>query len=260
MNDYLNFAKEIALYAGKTMLKYYNNLDNLEFKEDKTVVTLVDKDINKYLINKVKECYHEHSVNGEEENYNLGSDYVWVCDPLDGTGMYVNHIPVFVFSLALVYKGEPIIGVIYNPTENKMYTAIKNNGAYCNDKKINVNNKDLGDLGYRTNIEIFNNKLIDEVSLISELKSVSKISSIGSVARSSMAIASGDFSCDIFPGTSHGNCDIAASQLIVTEAGGKVTDLFGNEQSYDKDIKGAIISNGVSHNKILEKVKKYLYE
>ena len=172
--------------------------------------------------------------------------------------MYVNHVPVFVFSLALVYHGEPIVGVVYNPSEDKLYTAIKNEGAYCNDIKIHVNNKKLGDLGYKTNVEIFNNDIIDEVSLIKELKSTSKFSSIGSVARSSMAIAEGAFSCDIFPGTKHGNCDIAASYLIVTEAGGKVTDLYGEEQRYDKAIKGAIISNGISHEEILKIVKKYV--
>lgn len=73
-----------------------------------------------------------------------------------------------------------------------------------------------------------------------------------------MAIAEGYFSCDVFPGTEHGNCDIAASYLIVTEAGGKVTNLYGEEQRYDRDIKGAIISNGVSHENMLEIVKKYI--
>lgn len=73
-----------------------------------------------------------------------------------------------------------------------------------------------------------------------------------------MAIATGDFSCDIFPGTEHGNCDVAASYLIVTEAGGKVTNLYGEKQRYDMDIKGAIITNGISHDKILNEVKKYI--
>lgn len=256
--EYLDFAKEIALYAGNIMLKNYHNNINLNYKEDKTVVTLVDKQINRYLIDKVKKKYKNHSVNGEEESFQQPSEYTWVCDPLDGTGMYVNHIPVFVFSLALVHNGVPIIGVIYNPSENKMYYAIKNQGAYCNGKKIAVNKKKLGDLGYKTNFEIFNNNIIDEISVIRELKKVSKISAIGSVARSAMAIATGDFSCDIFPGTSHGNCDIAASYLIVTEAGGKVTNLYGKEQRYDKSIKGAIITNGVSHNQIVEIVQKYV--
>ncbi len=172
--------------------------------------------------------------------------------------MYVNHIPVFVFSLALVHNGEPIVAVVYNAVEDRMYSAIKGKGAYCNDTRIHVNDKDLGTLGYRINVEIFDNSIIDEIALIKELKSSSKISSIGSVARSCMAIATGDFSCDIFPGTSHGNCDLAASYLIVTEAGGKVTNMYGEEQRYDEDIKGAIITNGVSHQKILQKVSKYI--
>lgn len=258
MNDeYLEFAKEVANYAGNVMIEYYNNSYDFDYKEDKTIVTIVDKKINSYLIDEVKKRYKEHGVIGEEESYNISSDYVWVCDPLDGTGMYVNHIPVFVFSLALIYKGQPLVAVVYNPVEDRMYTSIKGNGAYCNNKKISVNSKKLGDLGYKTNVEIFNNNIIDEVELIKELKRYSKISSIGSVARSCMAIATGDFSCDIFPGTEHGNCDIAASYLIVTEAGGKVTDLYGCDNRYDTSIKGAIISNGISHDNVLEIVKKY---
>lgn len=255
--EYLEFAKEIASYAGSVMMKYYDRGVDLDYKEDKTVVTLVDKKINSYLIEKVKERYESHSVNGEEESYQGSGEYMWVCDPLDGTGSYVNHIPVFVFSLALVQNGEPIVGVVYNANEDKMYTAMKGEGAFCNGVPIHVNSKKIGDLGYKTNVEIFHNPIIDEVSLIKELKDPSKISSIGSVARSAMAIAEGYFSCDIFPGTEHGNCDIAASYLIVTEAGGKVTDLYGNEQRYDRGIKGAIISNGISHAQILEIVKKY---
>ena len=258
MTEYLDFAKEIALYAGKVMMEYYNKKIDLNYKNDKTVVTLVDKKINSYLIEKVKEKYPNHAVNGEEENYNQDSLYTWVCDPLDGTGMYVNHIPVFVFSLALVYDGKPIVGVIYNPNENKLYSAIKDKGAYCNDIKIRVNNKKLGDLGYKTNIEVFDNELIDEIEILKELKKSSKISAIGSVARSCMAIATGDFSCDIFPGTKHSNCDIAAACIIVTEAGGKVTNIYGDNQRYDNDIKGAIITNGISHNQILEIICKYI--
>lgn len=256
--EYLEFAKDIALYAGKVMMEYYQKDINLNYKEDRTPVTEVDKRINHYLIEKVQEQYPEHSVLGEEESVNRSSDYVWVCDPLDGTSMYIHHLPVFVFSLALVYQGVPVVGIVYNPNEDKMYTAIKGEGAYCNGVKIHVNEKHLGDLGYKTNVEIFNNPIIDEVSLMQELKPISKISSIGSVARSAMAVAEGHFSCDVFPGTQHGNCDIAASYLIVMEAGGKVTNFYGEEQRYDQVIQGAIISNGVSHAEMLELVKKYL--
>ena len=73
-----------------------------------------------------------------------------------------------------------------------------------------------------------------------------------------MCVASGDFSLAIFPGTKHKNCDIAAVKIIVEEARGIVTDLFGNEQRYDESINGAIVSNGKVHNEVTETVKKYL--
>lgn len=76
--EYLEFAKGIALHAGKVMMHYYSDKIDLDYKEDKTVVTIVDKTINDYLIERVKEKYKEHSVNGEERNYNKGSGYVWV--------------------------------------------------------------------------------------------------------------------------------------------------------------------------------------
>ena len=68
----------------------------------------------------------------------------------------------------------------------------------------------------------------------------------------------GDFSLAIFPRTKHKNCDIAAVKVIVEEAGGKVTDLFGNEQRYDESINGAIISNKKVHDEVTKTIKKYL--
>ena len=81
---------------------------------------------------------------------------------------------------------------------------------------------------------------------------------LGSIIRACMCIASGDFSMAIFPGTKHKNCDIAAVKVIVEEAGGIVTDLFGNEQRYDESINGAVISNGKVHKEAIKTIKKYL--
>ena len=100
---YLDFAKDIAKYAGEVMMKYFTQNNGASYKGDKTIVTLADTEINSYLIKQVKEKYPSHSVDGEEEQFGK-SDYVWVCDPVDGTAMYARHIPVAVFSLALVIK------------------------------------------------------------------------------------------------------------------------------------------------------------
>lgn len=255
MEDYLEFAISIAKYAGNKIREGFSNELELNYKSDKTVVTEIDKDINHYLIQKVKEKYPEHAVIGEEESYKTDSNYVWVCDPIDGTGMFTARVPVSVFSLALVVNGEVQVGVVYDPYFDKIYTAIKGKGAYCNGDVIHVNNLHLGDLGYRLNYEMWEKARYDTMMIARDLLSSVKVSSIGSVARACMAVASGYFSCDLFPGVAHGNCDIAASSLIVEEAGGKVTDFEGHTQRYDEDINGAIISNGKSHDEVLEYVK-----
>jgi len=258
MQEYLDFALEIAKYAKREMLHHFEEQMDLRFKEDRTVVTDVDKKINHYLIERVHEEYPTHSVTGEEESFSNSSSSMWVCDPIDGTGMYTDGVPVSVFSLAYVEDGIVQVGVVMDPYLNHTYTAIRGEGAYCDGKKISVNQKHLGDVGYRINFESWNHSKFNTMAMVQEVMSVARISSIGSVARSCMAIASGHFSCDLFPGTEHANCDMAASSLIVSEAGGKVTDFYGKEQLYDRALNGAVVTNGISHDEILEKVKKYL--
>ena len=253
MEEYMEFAKEIAMYAGKVMLKYFNEDNGESYKTDQTIVTKADTEINHYLIQKVKERYPTHSVDGEEEQSGR-SDYVWVCDPVDGTAMYARHIPVAVFSLALVVDGEPQIGVVYDPFTDNLYTAIKGKGAYKNGQKIHVNDIDLNDIKSMSNIDIWPDDDYQLIDLIKDFSKRTHFVRLGSVVRACMCVASGEFNLAIFPGTKHKNCDIAASKVIVEEAGGKVTDLFGNEQRYDCDIKGAIISNAKVHQEVVKMI------
>ena len=256
MENYLSFAKEIAYYAGNIIKEYFNKEINIEYKEDKTPVTLADQKINNYLIEKVKECYPNHSVDGEEAKLENQSDYIWVCDPIDGTSMFTRHVPICVFSLALVHNGNPIIGVVYDPFLDEMYHAIKGKGAFCNDKQIHVNNKKYGDLGSSIDYCMWDSAKYDILDYLKEFRKNFKTPSLGSVAHASMLVASGKISGEIFPGTKHANCDLAASALIVEEAGGMVTNFNGKKQRYDKDLDGALITNGIIHEKIIKLIKK----
>ena len=76
--------------------------------------------------------------------------------------------------------------------------------------------------------------------------------------RASMCVANGDFNVAVYPGMKHKNCDLAAAKVIVEEAGGKVTDLFGNEQRYDESINGAVISNSKVHDEVVATIKKHI--
>lgn len=255
--EYLDFAKEIAVEAGKIMKKYFSRKDISSYKGDKTIVTLADKEINSYLIKKVKEQYPTHSVDGEEEQFGE-SKYVWVCDPVDGTAMYARNIPVAVFSLALVIDGISIVGVIYDPFTDNLYTAVKGQGAYQNDERICVNDYDLEDMRSVAHFDLWPEAYYDISNVLQELGKKTYFIGLGSIIRACTCVASGEFILAIFPGTNHKNCDIAAAKIIVEEAGGKVTNLFGTEQRYDKSIKGAIISNGLVHDEVVTEIKKYL--
>lgn len=257
MEEYLSFAKEIAQTAGEIMLKYFKGDNGTNYKYDQTIVTKADTEINAYLIKKVKEKFPTHSVDGEEEQFG-NSKYVWVCDPVDGTAMYARHIPVAVFSLALVVDGVPIIGVVYDPFTDNMYSAAKGQGAYRNTKKIEVNNIALEDMKSVSNFDMWPEAEYNIYDSIKELGKKTYFVGIGSVIRACMCVANGDFNLAIFPGTKHKNCDIAAAKVIVEEAGGQVTDLFGNEQRYDKDINGAVISNKKVHDEVIAILKQFV--
>lgn len=254
MDKYLEFAKEMALDAGKIMKKYFSEDNGANYKFDQTIVTKADTEINSLLIERVKSTFPDHSVDGEEEQFGK-SEYVWVCDPVDGTAMYARHIPVAVFSLALVIDGVSTVGVVYDVFTDSLYTAIKGEGAYKNGVKISVNDIKLDDMRSVSNFDMWPAAEYNIYDSIKELGKKTYFVSIGSVIRACMCVANGDFNLAIFPGTKHKNCDIAAAKVIVEEAGGKVTDLFGNDQRYDQSIKGAVISNGIVHDETLEVLK-----
>ena len=188
MEEYLEFAKDIAFHAGKIMVKYFNQNNGASYKGDRTIVTIADTEINSYLIKKVKERYPEHSVDGEEEQFG-NSHFVWVCDPVDGTAMYARHIPVAVFSLALVVDGVPNVGVVYDPFTDNLYTAIKGRGAYKNGEKIFVNNYTLDDIRTVCHCDMWSKAKYNVCKVFEELRKKTRLNDIGSIVRASCCVA-----------------------------------------------------------------------
>lgn len=253
----LEFAKRLALEAGEVMRKYFGASPDFEFKEDDTIVTIADKEINQMVIDKIAEKYPEDGVDGEEQSYEKDSDRLWVCDPIDGTNPFAMELAVSVFSLALVIDGAPKLGVVYDFTSDKLYYAQLGSGAFCNEQKILVSKGGLAPKS-RVNFDWWADAEYDVITPLTQLSKDKKVYllSPGSTTHAAALVAKGDFVASVFPGTKGKNVDIAAVKVIVEEAGGKVTDLFGNQQRYDRDIKGAIVSNGLVHDGIVEYIVK----
>ena len=257
MEQYLEFAKSLAKEAEEIALKYFSFEVESTWKKDNSPLTIADTEINDLVIRRINETYPDHSIHGEEKSdKKLGSKFIWVCDPIDGTMPFSCGLPIFTFSLALVDQsnGEPLLGLVNDPIMKNMYWAYKNGGAYRNDKKILVSqNTTL--LNTYLNIDGSGKNLnyspLPLLKLLDEKKC--KVMKLLSVIYGGIQVANGKFVGTVFYGPyPH---DVAALKIIIEEAGGKVTDLNGEERRYDQDGLGCIASNGILHDEILECVK-----
>lgn len=257
MKQYLEFAKEVAYQAGEIMLKHFKvGVESLE-KEDLSIVTAADKEINDLVISEVNKKFPSHSVLGEENSLDKNSSEVWLCDPIDGTVPFSKGLPVSVFSLAYVKDGESLVGVVYDPFTKRMYTAIKGQGAFLNNQALKVS---AGQLDYKSTIDIewWPEAEYDIDSVCHDLSMDTKVYvlHLGTVIQGAVMVASGQYEACIFAGTKGKSVDMAAVKVIVEEAGGRVTDIYGDEEKYSKDIKGAIISNGLVHDELVRRLNK----
>lgn len=254
MEDYLKLAKAIAREASRVALRYFRSGAHGTWKSDGTPLTQADTEINRLVIERIRSCYPDHGVLGEEES-NLKQDakYLWVCDPIDGTMPFSNGMPFFSFSLALVDRssGEPVLGLVNDPVMERMYWAVAGGGAYRNGNKISVS-RDAGlDHAY-VNVGSSRKKgAFSGPKTIESLREAgANVMELLSIVYGGIQVANGKFSGTIFfEPYAH---DVAALKIITEEAGGRVTDLMGEQRRYDEQGLGCVISNGAAHKKLLE--------
>jgi len=230
------------------MLKYYSPLGVASTKKkDNSPVTQADLEINTLVINEVAKNYPDYRVLAEEESNNeVGSKKLFVVDPLDGTLTFTIGSPQFCFSAAVVINGKSIAGVLYNPLARRTLLAEEGQGTWLveENKQVFVSQKDsldqsLINTGWR------------DARLAQILHPLGvKTPAFYAICEIGSLIALGGMEAAVFTGLqAH---DIAAVKIVVEEAGGKVTDIFGREQRYDGQIRGAIISNGPFHNELIK--------
>jgi myo-inositol-1(or 4)-monophosphatase len=142
MSERFALAKEIAVEAGAVALDYFNNREKLviETKRDlQDVVSIADRDVETLISDKVRARYPDDGFLGEE--YGLvkrSSPYTWVVDPIDGTSPFVNGMPNWCVSIAVLFDGEPVIGVISAPCFSEFYAAATGQGATLNGRRLSL--------------------------------------------------------------------------------------------------------------------------
>ena len=227
--DYL-LAKEAAIEAGKIIMKYFQTTSyDVKEKSINNPVTTADYEANQIIeeiLFKENSGYGWLSEETVDSDIRLKKDYVWIVDPIDGTKEFIEGIPQFSISIGLVELGKPILGVIYNPAKNELFSAINNGGAELNGKSIKClqNNQSLSLLVSRSEVK---RGMWDKYQ-----QYYNKIEPIGSVAYKLGLIAAGR--ADIFATLQPKNeWDICAGHCIINESGGSLVDLFGNSRSYN---------------------------
>lgn len=212
--------------AGDIQLNYFRTSDlDIETKSSEhDVVTKVDKACEALLTKRIKATYPTHGILGEEgEAEHLEADWRWIIDPLDGTNNYSQGLPIFCVSIGIQYKGETLIGVVYVPYLNELFTAIKGKGAFLNDKPLKVGNKQklshsVLATGFPYDKDINPDNNVNNVGrLIPQIRGLRRM---GSAAYDLCCVAAGfidgfwEFNLQIW--------DVCAADLIVTEADGIV--------------------------------------
>ena len=139
MNSYLEVAVETARQAGAILLAEFDRPVKISYKGEVDIVTQADKRSELAIVSRLRSHFPKHAIVAEEGGGNESeSPFRWHVDPLDGTTNFAHGYPCFAVSLGLEEAGEPIAGVIYQPVSGEMFTAAKGEGAYLNQKRIEV--------------------------------------------------------------------------------------------------------------------------
>jgi fructose-1,6-bisphosphatase/inositol monophosphatase family enzyme len=240
----LEVAKGIAIKAGDFMRRYFDGDQQQETKEDGSPVTIADKKINQLVIAALSRAYPNDGVIGEEASTSQhGMGRKWICDPIDGTKAFTWGVPTATFSLGLVIDGHPVLGVVYDPFLDMMYAGRKGQGSFCNDERLRVSESTLKDGVVAVASDV------KEIMGLSYILNIPKPITFSGPIYKSVLVAKGRFVGFVEAGpTDH---DMAAAQVIVQEAGGRVTNLQGDELNYTKPFAGVVVSNGVVHDELL---------
>ena len=260
MDRILEVARKAAEIGGEILLQAFGKLHQkqIALKGVGDYVTEIDRESERAIIDIIKEKFPDHVIHAEESGKeNRESSYRWLIDPLDGTANYVQGIPIFGISIALMKENETLMGLVSYPERDEMFWALKGGGAFLNGREIHVSAKsDMSRVMLASGFPWRSKNYLDSyLASFKELfRSVAGVRRMGSAAIDLAYTACGRF--DGFWEMKLKPWDISAGILLVEEAGGVVTD-FKGEKGYAES-GNVVAGNPFVHEKILKTIQPYL--
>jgi myo-inositol-1(or 4)-monophosphatase len=249
----LQTAQEAARIGGRILQQWQSKFTAKE-KSPANLVTEADLASQEAIHEFIRMRFPDHKFLGEEglDQQSGNSEYRWVIDPLDGTGNYVHRFPYYAVSIGLEHQGELVVGVIYDPTRDEMFSAMKGSGALLNGSPLRCSEVEklseamcMASLPVKTSAQ---SAAVNRfLKVLTEAQSVQRS---GSAALNLCYVASGRV--DAFWSTSLMPWDMAAGVLIVREAGGRVTQTGGGD--FRLEVPDLLATNGSALHPALSKI------
>ena len=232
MHPTLNIAVKAARRAGGIINRASRDVEQIKVsaKRDKDFVTEVDKAAEEAIIGVLKAAYPDHAILAEESGASGDSEHVWIIDPLDGTTNFIHGFPQYAVSIAQAHKGVLQHAVVYDPNRNELFTASKGAGAYLNERRIRVSKRvKLNEVLVGTGFPFRYFEHVDAYLGIFRdmMHKTAGVRRPGAAALDLAWVAAGRI--DGFWELGLSPWDMAAGALLITEAGGLVGDLAGEQ-------------------------------
>ena len=252
IKTFLEAASDSAREAGLMLKKNIDVSREISYKGAVDLVTNFDRQAQETIVSFLSNRFPDHDFLAEEDfERNKGVEYRWIIDPIDGTTNYAHRFPIFSVSIALEWKEKVVLGVVYDPMREELFSAIKGSGAHLNGKKIRVSHVDELDksllaTGFPYDLrESQDNNIIHFNNFLIRAQGIRRG---GSAALDLCYIACGRF--DGFWELKLKPWDVAAGALIVKESGGQLSDFRNKNLSiFGTEI---VASNGLIHDEIVD--------
>jgi len=250
VSDILQMVEGIARQAGAVLMSGYGNVRHVQQKGAIDLVTEFDKRSEDLILSFLQQEFPEHAILAEESGRKETiSEYQWVIDPLDGTTNFAHGIPIFCVSIGLLKNNDPMLGVVYDPFRDEMFSAESGCGATLNNQPIHVSSRtELGQAVISTGFpyDVRTNPRNNLAQFAQFQLRTQAVRHLGSAALDCTWTAMGRL--DGYWEFGVKAWDVGAGTLIVREAGGRVTFMDGDENFLSTD--SILVSNGLLHEQM----------
>jgi 3'(2'), 5'-bisphosphate nucleotidase len=276
VSDYqreIQVATELARQAGAVLLHHYNSPFLVEHKvnaqDELEEVTAADREANELIVSRLQNEFPDDGILAEESvdsEHRLQKDRVWLIDPMDGTKNFINRDGDFAVQIGLAVGGESVVGVVYQPVRAVLYRAERNGGAWMEDGDQTVTRLSVSNLSRASEMVLASSRShrsprMERVLSAFGFKAETRRGSVG-VKMGLIAEQHADIYMHLSPSTKQ--WDTCGPEAILAEAGGRVTDLFGQPLRYNgvrvDNRNGIVATNGAAHQMVIEHLKPLLKE